>query len=222
LLLTAGSPSESKESNVDNQPKPSWEKLVEAGQKVVKQHHWVLGDLAQAVETHYGDDSLSKYAAEVDVNGATLRQYRWVARQWPKVTRVTDRSWTVHRILARYENRQELIKQVKTKSEALALAAGRDSDVKELPLPELPDYDGMPDNEPGEAERQSIRPQRQRAKPIDRLKDFPVRCPHCHTMLIIHGKTAIEASSREQPTEAEKLAETPRSGAEQIKLADAS
>jgi len=55
-----------------------WEDLVSAGQAIVEAHdrnRWALGDLGGKVERRYGEESLSKYASEINCRPSTLYDY---------------------------------------------------------------------------------------------------------------------------------------------------
>jgi hypothetical protein len=85
----------------------SWDQLVAAGKKAVEKESdakWELGDLALEVAP-MGDDAahngaletMDEYAEAVGVEFETLRQYRSVAHEWPRGTRVPGASWSAHR-----------------------------------------------------------------------------------------------------------------------------
>jgi hypothetical protein len=115
------------QSEPAGEAKRPWEELVAVGLEVCGRHHWALGDLALEVETSYGEHELEKYADQIGVKYKSLKVYRWVARQWPPVTRVTHLSWTAHRILGAMDDRIELVKRVKTIEEVRQLASERAS-----------------------------------------------------------------------------------------------
>lgn len=94
----------------------SRDELVECGRKVASfseqvtsVSRWVLGDLACAVETSYGESELGKYAEEVGVQWSTLRDYAQVSRAFPASCRLATTSWTVYRTLAAQGDRLELV-----------------------------------------------------------------------------------------------------------------
>jgi hypothetical protein len=88
----------------------TWEQLVADGRRAISKRNWLLGDLALEVETGYGKGSLKRYADEIEINYESLKNYRWVAAHWEKVTRVTNVPWAVHRELATLDDRHEVIK----------------------------------------------------------------------------------------------------------------
>jgi len=70
--------------------KKSWEQLVSMGihaRTIREKSQWVLGDLALEVSIVYGEDSLGKYAREINVDKDTLARYRQVSRAWPRELR---------------------------------------------------------------------------------------------------------------------------------------
>lgn len=79
--------------------KYTWEELVTIGQQVREKKdtsQWDLGDISLTVETQYGEDSLGKFAYAINVNKATLLQYRKVADVFPKDKRLTALSHRHH------------------------------------------------------------------------------------------------------------------------------
>lgn len=66
----------------------SWEQLVSTGM-VAREYkdlsQWILGKLALAVDTAYGDNAIGKFASEIGVNINTLQRYRWVVKHFPLV-----------------------------------------------------------------------------------------------------------------------------------------
>lgn len=60
----------------------SWEELVSVGQTIMEAHdrdRWVLGDLSNKVARRYGDESIRKYAAEINARTSTLYDYSRVS-----------------------------------------------------------------------------------------------------------------------------------------------
>jgi hypothetical protein len=70
-----------------------WDDLVRLGTAVISLRNWVLGDLACAVETRYGENNLGRYAAEIGVEYKTLLNYRTLAAQ-PDRAELTQRQMT--------------------------------------------------------------------------------------------------------------------------------
>jgi len=66
----------------------SLEQLVSTGM-VAREYkdlsQWILGKLALAVDTAYGDNAIGKFASEIGVNINTLQRYRWVVKHFPDV-----------------------------------------------------------------------------------------------------------------------------------------
>jgi hypothetical protein len=87
---------------------------VDLGRRLVRDlgdRKWELGDLANRVCPATNGDKggrLLRFAAEIDIDIATLASYRTVAVAWPLSTRA-ESSWTVHRELASNPDRFEII-----------------------------------------------------------------------------------------------------------------
>lgn len=68
-----------------------WETAIAIGQSTEEEmsiRRWILGDVAIRVDTKYGENSISKYAAAINVNSSTLKQRRQMSAFYPKDTRV--------------------------------------------------------------------------------------------------------------------------------------
>lgn len=87
----------------------SYHDYVRAWQKIDSQSAWLKGDLAAAVDTRYGEQTLQRYADDVGVKYDTLSEYRRVALAFPQMSRRLGISWSVHQALAAQTNRFELI-----------------------------------------------------------------------------------------------------------------
>jgi hypothetical protein len=103
----------------------SWTELVEKGIAAREQHdaaQWELGRLADAVETHYGDHDLQRYAIEIGVGYRSLLRYRDVHRAYAEgsATRVADLSWSHHRAVAKLEDREEWLRKAKAEEWSVA------------------------------------------------------------------------------------------------------
>jgi hypothetical protein len=97
-----------------------WNELVAEGRRLVKQEgeaRFALGDRALEIAP-MGDDGvrngstekLWRYAQEIDVEPATLQEYRRIAHAWPATRRlVASVSWSAHQVLAGHKDRFELI-----------------------------------------------------------------------------------------------------------------
>lgn len=116
----------------------SYEGLVEAGRaarEYVDDYQWSEGDLALQVEHLSGNErprdeagnflagesALKQYADDIEVNFSTLKDYRHVAKQWPRGTRRAA-SWRVHRELAPVTDRFAHIRDDMTAREAHELS----------------------------------------------------------------------------------------------------
>jgi hypothetical protein len=101
-----------------------WDDAVRKGRILVAQEsgcRWELGDLALEVaplRSHGGkrdrdaddrvDTQLNRFADTIGASYAALDSYRHVAARWPKATRV-NLSWSMHRALAKLEDREAII-----------------------------------------------------------------------------------------------------------------
>jgi len=67
-----------------------WNRLVSKGLEVREQRdgaQWELGDLAGEIDKDYGQDSIGKFAQQINMAGKTLRNYRIVSRTFKKEQR---------------------------------------------------------------------------------------------------------------------------------------
>jgi hypothetical protein len=103
----------------------SYDSLVEAGQIVLNQTAWILGDLADKVESSYGEAKLEQYASDIGVPFSTLKRYRTVARAFPEKERRLPITFGVAQALASQPDRFELAAQEPTVREARALVNAR-------------------------------------------------------------------------------------------------
>lgn len=71
---------------------------------------WRLGDLANEVETVYGEATLAKYASAIGVSSGDLENCRWVARAFEKSTRVENLYWSHHREVASRDDRYDWLR----------------------------------------------------------------------------------------------------------------
>lgn len=64
-----------------------WETYVTYGQMIRSLKdgsQWALGDLARGLEKKYGEDSLGKFARDINENPKSLAEYRRVASRYPR------------------------------------------------------------------------------------------------------------------------------------------
>lgn len=95
----------------------TWDEKVKRGRALVTEindRKWELGDLANEVcpasgDGVHNDDVLGRFADEIGISRQSLHTYRYVAAQWPAVTRVTAQTHTTHKMLAAREDRHEII-----------------------------------------------------------------------------------------------------------------
>ena len=71
---------------------------------------WVIGDAALSVATEYGENTLARFADEIGVELATVRNYRTMAAKYPvdKISRELQ-NVTVYGILASQDDAHELV-----------------------------------------------------------------------------------------------------------------
>lgn len=124
----------------------NWDDLVAEGIRLrdaEELNNWEWGDLllkvAPANPSNAGrpksgaqaPNTLTRFAAAVDVPASTLKERRYVAERWPEAKRRYDVPWRAHKELASDPDRYRKIKTVKTKREAI-VASGRNP-VESLP-----------------------------------------------------------------------------------------
>jgi hypothetical protein len=78
-----------------------------------------LGELADKVETRYGDDSLGEFADVIGIDYDTIKGYRYVWRKW-KDSPVKPRNFSLAKALASYKDKDSYIKQWPNASEKKA------------------------------------------------------------------------------------------------------
>ncbi|MFI6154086.1 DUF6192 family protein [Kitasatospora sp. NPDC051170] len=100
--------------------KTEWEKYVRKGRKLINQKsgiQFALGDLVvDALEGHtrgHGEvgEVVELLAHQIGANASTLREYYYVACQWPAEKRRDDVCWSVHARLAAVRSRYVLIRK---------------------------------------------------------------------------------------------------------------
>jgi hypothetical protein len=67
-----------------------WETICEQGRRCAESldaGRWSLGDIALAVEKRYGQDSIGKFATEINVKASRVREYRTVCAFYPSSAR---------------------------------------------------------------------------------------------------------------------------------------
>lgn len=124
----------------------SWEEAVSRGMELRSakdNSQWDLGDLALEVRSHYGKDSLGKFANEILINKKSLQQYRRVSAAFPPNDRSPYLSHRHHMLLVARPDRLEWLKKseennftVTQLERELAIAEGK-SPNNALPLPEV-------------------------------------------------------------------------------------
>jgi hypothetical protein len=84
---------------------------VALGKRLAKQHstnHDALGELANKIETKYGDGTLEDFAEAIGIAYSTLKNCRHVHRKW-KASPVKPKSFSVAKALASYKDKDEYI-----------------------------------------------------------------------------------------------------------------
>ncbi|MGA8109638.1 MAG: hypothetical protein WB974_09395 [Acidobacteriaceae bacterium] len=87
----------------------TYDDYVTAGLRVLSRSYWDLGDLASALDTHWGEATLERYAADLGLGYHWLRQLRWVCRAYPQNERHYPFCFSVYRFLASQADRFELL-----------------------------------------------------------------------------------------------------------------
>jgi hypothetical protein len=114
-----------------------YEMAIVEGKKIVaqiesaKDRFMRLGELADAVGTHYGEGSLKSFAKEIGIAACTLARARSVFRAWPKEA-PAPKSYAVAQELQAHPNRLEIIRRNPdlTKREARQLRRRRDRETR--------------------------------------------------------------------------------------------
>jgi hypothetical protein len=85
-----------------------YEDYVKAGQEIRSRSAWMLGDLAAAVDTKWGEGTLKTYAHDIGMAYATLRAYKAVAIAYPDESVRHLTTWSVYQALAAQPDRAKL------------------------------------------------------------------------------------------------------------------
>lgn len=100
----------------------AWDDLVRDGRQARNERdgaQWKLGDLAlQACPLdepdRYGKNSLARYAEEIEVNFATLSEYRRVANAYEHRARARNLTWSHHLAVATWKDRIDWLAKAET------------------------------------------------------------------------------------------------------------
>jgi hypothetical protein len=114
---------------VNTNDETEYETAVEEGKAVVAAingKQWALGDLADKIETKYGENRLEQFAEDISFEGAvsTLKRCRDVCRAFPK-ERVRPRFFAVAQILAPHPDRFAIVERDPDMSKDKALVITR-------------------------------------------------------------------------------------------------
>jgi hypothetical protein len=93
-------------------PKIPWAEAVKRGRECVARAsdiQWELGELANNIEPKYGEETLERLAAELDVNPGTLKNYRTVFRAFPGKEPRGSNSFKVCDVFTSQEDRLKLV-----------------------------------------------------------------------------------------------------------------
>lgn len=74
----------------EERQRKAWEEYIVEGMEARERKdnsQWILGDLAQAISTDYGEDTIGKYGYAIGVEKKTLMNYRTVAGKFDKELR---------------------------------------------------------------------------------------------------------------------------------------
>jgi hypothetical protein len=86
---------------------------VALGKRLAKQHSTnddALGELADKIETKYGDGTLEDFAEAIGIAYSTLKNCRHVHRRW-KASPVKPKTFSVAKALASYKDKDQYIQQ---------------------------------------------------------------------------------------------------------------
>jgi hypothetical protein len=84
---------------------------IALGKRLVKQHttnHVALGELANKIETKYGDGTLEDFAEVIGIAYSTLKNCRHVYRKW-KNSPTKPKNFSVAKVLASYKDKDQYI-----------------------------------------------------------------------------------------------------------------
>lgn len=129
---------------MSTQTEARYGELVRRGREAREQAdnvQWVEGDLALEIEAlpdwdrprdpetgefvATADHALRRYAEDIDLNYASLKNYRATAKAWPPARRRAGVSWGVHRELNSFEDRFDLIRDGLTRREVRSIVRQR-------------------------------------------------------------------------------------------------
>lgn len=88
----------------------------------IQGHYWMLGAVADSLESKYGENTTGKFASDVGCSARRVRQYRETYRAWESGTRVPSLSFKHHMLAARADDPEQ----------ALQTAADEDLSTREL------------------------------------------------------------------------------------------
>ena len=91
-----------------------YQDLVAEGRRIRSSQdstNWGLGDLSLKVETKYGERTTEKYANDVGVEVATLRNYKLVSNSYQFSWRRENLSWWHHSVVAARDDRLEWLQK---------------------------------------------------------------------------------------------------------------
>jgi hypothetical protein len=108
---------------------------IALGKRLVKQHdrnQFAMGELADRIETKYGDNTLEDFSAVIGIAYSTLKDCRHVHRKW-KDSPVKPRNFSVAKALASYKDKDQYIQEFHdaTELEARAYVRRSKKDAKE-------------------------------------------------------------------------------------------
>jgi hypothetical protein len=100
----------------------NFDDAVEQGKKIradilakideVERGHWLLGDLADKVETRYDDRTLAKLAQKIEISSSCLKRYRDVYRAWKDISAPARQlgSYSVRKEIATHPDKEQIIR----------------------------------------------------------------------------------------------------------------
>jgi hypothetical protein len=95
-----------------------------SAEKALGKANWTVGDLALSVQSRYGKSTVQKFAGDLGLPAGTVYDFRAVATAYPAEARGVA-TWTVHQILRKLDDRNDLVKSAMTAAEARAIVESR-------------------------------------------------------------------------------------------------
>jgi hypothetical protein len=108
-----------------------YEEAVREGKQIAASMHrdnWRLGEIANQIETIYGNKTLERYADDIGLSYETVKYCRAVARGWPHHNR-RPRTWSVAKALLKHPDKYYIIEkepEISVKQAVLAVESWKE------------------------------------------------------------------------------------------------